>query len=271
MERYPKELSGTRDILHPPSLLPPQYIAILKWVNHSIANGDIREDSYSKYESVFSIEDMAKTINDKIRHAKVEVLNKNEYDKLLNNGKVSLGYLADIDDFVPAPRVLICGRCNQPGHNEKTYRSSSYDICRRGGGDGTILEQDKVCQIKCHHCGGEQVPPDYKCNLIDTYRRQLIEELRQPSERLTPLPPIFNYLYLQTRSQNDRSKIIYNHQAVEYRQQFVHPHLPSGTNHNTWPELRPANININNGKHLSKYERKGQKSIRRISTSTAMP
>jgi hypothetical protein len=38
--------------------LPPQHTAILKWINHSITKNDIKDELGSKYESVFSIEEM---------------------------------------------------------------------------------------------------------------------------------------------------------------------------------------------------------------------
>ncbi|CAF4381649.1 unnamed protein product [Rotaria sp. Silwood2] len=83
-ERYPKELNGVRIVPHHPPDLPPQHIAILKWINYSILIDDIKDELNSRYESVFSIEEMAGTMNDKTRHVKIELLNKVEYDTLLN-------------------------------------------------------------------------------------------------------------------------------------------------------------------------------------------
>ncbi|CAF4950596.1 unnamed protein product [Rotaria sp. Silwood1] len=235
-ERYPKELNGIKIIPHHPSHLPPQHTVIIKWVHHSISNDDIKEVLNSKYESIFSIGEMIGSINDKTRHVKIELLSKNEYNSLLNGGKISLfGHLFDVDEFLPAPKVFICGRCNQPGHTKKTCCNSSYDLCRRCGGDRTNSEQHKDCQIKCHHCGGEHVSTDYKCKLIDNYRRQLIDELKKHPERLPPDTHLF--IPSEYRSQNDKSKSIYNHEVYEYQQYHRSSQFQSRTYYNPWPEI----------------------------------
>ncbi|CAF5131652.1 unnamed protein product, partial [Rotaria sp. Silwood1] len=48
---------------------------------------------------------MIGSINDKTRHVKIELLSKNEYNSLLNGGKISsFGHLFDVDEFLPAPK-----------------------------------------------------------------------------------------------------------------------------------------------------------------------
>jgi hypothetical protein len=238
-------LNGVKIIPHHPSHLPPQHTAILKWINHSISNDDIREVLNSKYESIFSIEEMAGTISDKTRHVKIELLNKKEYNSLLNSGKISLfGHLFDVDEFLPAPKVLICGRCNQPGHSKKSCRNSSNDLCRRCGGDRTNPQQHKECQIKCHHCGGEHIFTDYRCKLIDNYRRQLIDELRRHPERLPP--DIHLFIPSEYRSQNDKSKSIHNREVYEYQQYHPPLQFQSRTQNNPWPELNSTTSTTTN-------------------------
>jgi hypothetical protein len=89
-ERYPKELIGIKLIHHPPSHLPPQHTTIFKWISRTIAKDDIKEELTSKYESIFSIQDMGGTMNDKTRHVKVELSNKKEYIQLLNSGQITI-------------------------------------------------------------------------------------------------------------------------------------------------------------------------------------
>ncbi|CAF1650852.1 unnamed protein product [Rotaria sp. Silwood1] len=179
-ERYPKELNGIKIIPHHPSHLPPQHTVIIKWVHHSISNDDIKEVLNSKYESIFSIGEMIGSINDKTRHVKIELLSKNEYNSLLNGGKISLfGHLFDVDEFLPAPKVLICGRYN--------------------------------------------------------YRRQLIDELKKHPERLPPDTHLF--IPSEYRSQNDKSKSIYNHEVYEYQQYHRSSQFQSRTYYNPWPEI----------------------------------
>ena len=57
------------------------------------------------------------TINDRNRHLRIELLDKKEYNAMLNSGKISIfGQLYDIDEFLPSSKLLICSKCNQPGH-----------------------------------------------------------------------------------------------------------------------------------------------------------
>jgi len=62
--RYPKEINNIKITPHPPKHLPPQYSAILKWVNNYISFDDVKEEIKTKYESLFLIEEIIGTIND---------------------------------------------------------------------------------------------------------------------------------------------------------------------------------------------------------------
>jgi hypothetical protein len=241
-ERYPKELIDIKLTPHPPSHLPPQHTAILKWINHTITKEDIKEELSSKYESIFSIEEMAGTINNRTRHVKVELLNKKEYNQLLNSGKISIfGHLYDVDEYLPAPKVLICSRCNQPGHTKKTCQNSNFDMCRRCGGDRSNVHEHKECPIKCHHCGEEHISTDYKCKIIDDYRRQLIFELKRHPERLPPDVQLF--IPSGYRNQNDRSRTIYNKEAIESQQYIQQSQFNYRTDYNVWSRMKPNTTN----------------------------
>ncbi|CAF4570417.1 unnamed protein product [Didymodactylos carnosus] len=186
-DRYPKQVNGITITPHPPSHLPPQHTVILKWVHHCILNVDLEEELKSKYDSLFSIKEMAGTETGRTRHLKVEFLDKKDYDNILNSGKICLfGHLITVDVFLSAPKILICNRCNTPGHTKNSCKNSTVDICRRCGENRTNLAAHKDCQVKSHHCGGPHESTDYKCKFIADYRRQLIVELKKHPERLPP-------------------------------------------------------------------------------------
>ncbi len=119
-------------------------------------------------------------VNDRTRHVKIELIDKKEYETLLNSRKINLlGQSFDVDELLSSPNILICRRCNQPGHVKKTCQNSTYNICRRCGGNRSNIDEHKECPIKCHHCGEEHLSIDYKFPLINEYRSQLILELKK--------------------------------------------------------------------------------------------
>ncbi|CAM2730222.1 unnamed protein product [Rotaria socialis] len=233
-ERYPSELNNIKINPIPPAHLPPQHTIILKWIKHSISDQDIKEELNINYKSLRSITTMNGTRNDRTRHVKVELLDKKDYELLLNNRKINLmGQLYEIDEFLPAPKILICGRCNQPGHIKKTCTNSTFDICRRCGGERTNAEEHKECHIKCHHCGADHISTDYKCPTLDDYRRQLIHELKKHPEKLPHHIQLF--IPSEYRNQNDKIKIIQNkttHQNYQQQQQYYNKN-----DQNQWPLL----------------------------------
>lgn len=243
-DRYPKEVNGTKIVPSCPLHLPPQLIVILKWVNRSILIDEIKEELNSKYKSIFSIQEMVGTINDKTRHIKIEILNKEECISILNSGKISIyGHLFDVDEYLPTPKVLLCGRCHQPGHTKTNCRNSTFDMCRRCGGDRTNIDQHRECQIKCHHCGEEHIATDYKCKIIDNYRRQLIDELKRNTNRLPNDIQLF--IPSEYRSPDDKSKSIYNREIYEQQFNSTRPNIPYRTNTSAWPILRESSTSDN--------------------------
>ncbi|CAF1544419.1 unnamed protein product, partial [Didymodactylos carnosus] len=83
IERYPVELNNIKLQPYPPSHLPPQHTAIIKWVKNSISFDDIKEELEMKYKSLFKMEEMIGTMNERNRHIKIEISDKNEYNSFL--------------------------------------------------------------------------------------------------------------------------------------------------------------------------------------------
>ncbi|CAF1465403.1 unnamed protein product [Didymodactylos carnosus] len=159
---------------------------------------------------------MLGTDTGKARHIKIEILNGGEYEALLNSGRLSLlGASYNVDEFLAAPKILLCGRCNQGGHIKKFCQQSKFDICRRCGGVRTHLQDHRDCQIKCHHCGGDHESTSYKCQYISDFRYQLIQKLREHPEKLPPQVQLF--IPTEFREKNDRQKTIVNKNARNER------------------------------------------------------
>lgn len=134
--------------------------------------------------------------------------------------------------------ALICNRCNLPGHTKKSCRNSVVDLCRRCGKPRITIEEHKECEIKCHHCQENHLATDYKCKIIDKYRRELIEELKKHPERM----PLEGQLFIpfEYRSE-DRRKTIYNEEAYHQNQYVQRQQFYSGSDENAWPGLRTTN------------------------------
>jgi hypothetical protein len=114
----------------------------------------------------------------------VDIVDKNELSRLLNKGIISLtGNILNIDEYLPAPKLLICSKCNHPGHIKKEC-TAHFDVCRRCGFDRNDGNDHAVCPVSCHHCGSEHISTDFQCPVINEYRRELVNELKRHPERL---------------------------------------------------------------------------------------
>ncbi|CAF1170016.1 unnamed protein product, partial [Rotaria sp. Silwood1] len=181
--------------------------------------------------------------NERTRNVKIGLLDKKDYDTLLSNKTVNLmGQLYDVSEFLPAPQILICGRCNQLGHTKKVCQNSSFDICHRCSGNRTNIDEHKECPIKCHHCGAEHLSTNYKCPLLNNYRKQIINELRKHPEKL--LQKIQLFIPSEYRNQNDKTKVIQNKSMYHHQQQQHN----CRDDYNQWPLLtssRTTNTTMN--------------------------
>ncbi|CAF3578927.1 unnamed protein product [Rotaria sp. Silwood1] len=238
-DRYPKQINNVKINPIPPNHLPPLHTVIIKWVNNSFIDDDIRDELNMKFESIFLIESMHGTINEKNRHIKVELLEKKEYIKLLNSGKINLGgQLYSVDEYLPSPRILICNRCNLPGHTKKSCRNSDVDLCRRCGKPRTNIKDHMDCEIKCHHCQEKHLANDYKCTVIDKYRRELIDELKKHPERMPPEVQLF--IPTEYRS-DDRKKMLYNEKVYHQNHYIQQQQHYNKSVQFEWPLLRINN------------------------------
>ena len=123
---------------------------------------------------------MMGTMRSNSRHIRIDFSEKKDYESILNSGVIGLqGQLFDVDEYLPAPKILICSKCNEPGHTKRQCHLT-FEKCRRCGGDRQDGEEHKLCTIKCQHCGNNQhCSNDYRCPSLLHFRRQIVSELRK--------------------------------------------------------------------------------------------
>ncbi|CAF0995819.1 unnamed protein product [Rotaria sp. Silwood1] len=191
IEHYPSSLHSINISPEIPKHLPPQYSVLLKSVSNSISYNDILDDIKSIYPSLFKLEEMNGTRKEQSRHIRMDLKDKHQYDKIINEGVLTLhGQLIEVSEFLAPPRLLICSKCNDPGHIRKNCKFQ-YDACRRCGQDRWIGEH-KDCRIHCHRCeSNDHMANDYKCPYIAEYRKKLVLKLKQHPELLPPNVQLF--------------------------------------------------------------------------------
>lgn len=99
------------------------------------------------------------------------------------------GNLIEANEFLAPPRLLMCIKCNEPGHIKKNC-SLQYDACKRCGQDRSIGDH-KECLISCHRCHQDHMSTDYKCQYLADYRRSLLNKLKEKSNLLPPNIKLF--------------------------------------------------------------------------------
>ncbi|CAF5173288.1 unnamed protein product [Rotaria magnacalcarata] len=179
---------------------------------------------------------MRGTIGAKNWHIRIELSEHNEYINILNTGIIAFeGQLIEVSEFLAPPRLLICSRCNTPGHLKKECKNN-VDLCRRCGLNRNEGEH-KECIIKCHHCNGNHEATSYQCPLINDFRKELILKLKSRPDLLPQNVQLF--IPTQYRSHGEKeNRILFNNNKIEgnvrmtQQQQYTyHQHT------NEWPLL----------------------------------
>ncbi|CAF1580902.1 unnamed protein product [Adineta ricciae] len=232
---YPNHLSNINIRTIPPKRLPPQCSVIFKFVPNDITTEELEEEIKTKYQSAFTIVEMRGSRTSRNRHIRLDLMDHNEYMRILNSGVFAIaGQLIETSEFLAPPRLLICSKCNTPGHIKKNCKINC-DTCRRCGGDGA--QGDHVtCNIQCHHCKGEHEATSFKCPLINEFRCQLIEQLKKRPDLL----PYNVQLFIPTelRNRNEKNSRILTNNAANSQSQRSHPSKQTYSYHdNNWPQL----------------------------------
>ncbi|CAF3341644.1 unnamed protein product [Rotaria sp. Silwood2] len=247
IRHYPEYIDSIK--LNPmlPIHLPPQHVIVIKFVPNDYSFVDIEEDLKNRYSSIYHIEEMNGTRRMHSRHIRMDVYDKNECNNILNSGTITLGgMLCEVDEYLPAPKILLCTKCNSPGHAKKLCKLD-YERCRRCGNDRNHGDH-KQCNVLCHHCGGDHQANDYKCPTLLNFRRNLIEKLRENPDKLPPHIQMFIPFDCRLRK---TEKILFNQNVNEYNKKSAQQFNYSNSLHE-WPILdKPLNnCNSNYNKQL---------------------
>ena len=176
---------------------------------------------------------MRGTLNRRNRHVRVDFTSHEEYTKILNGGVIALdGQLIEVHEFLAPPRLLICSKCNTPGHIKKECKGE-FDICRRCGKDKSVGEH-KECVIQCHHCNGNHEATSFTCPFIANYRKELIAKLKSKPNLLPRNVQLF--IPTEYRSRGEKNKRILVNSTTEIQTQQQRRPV-SRYNQSEWPYM----------------------------------
>jgi hypothetical protein len=235
---YPNEINNIKIEPQLPKKLPSPCSVLIKFVHNNISIEDINQEIKEKYVSQYSCCEMLGSKTNRMRHIRVDFTDRNDYNTILTNGQISLfSQLYEVHEFLEAPKLLICSKCNSPGHMKKQCQLN-FERCRRCSGDRKIGDHSE-CPIKCQHCQGEHISTSYKCPVLVDYQYELIKELKRHPERLPEHIQLF--IPVRCRDRNDRSYIITNDSRNRQKGRVFN------TNEQFWPQINPdAHSVVNN-------------------------
>ena len=188
--KYPESVVNTKITPRRPNHLPAQQSLVLKFIPTYITTEEVEKEINIHVNSLFKIEEMRGSKTEKSRHMRIELTSSTEYEKLLTRGELAIdGQLIEVAEFLAPPRLLICSKCNDPGHMRKNC-GFEYEACRRCGEDRTKGDH-KECTIKCHRCQQSHLSTDYRCQYIIDFRRALLQRLKESPNLLPPNIRIF--------------------------------------------------------------------------------
>ena len=215
LKHYPAQIDNIKIKPDPPRRLPPQHTVVIKFVQNELHKDDIKKELKDMFTSIFLVEDIMGTMRSNSRHIRVEFYQKDDYNKIVNDGKIGLqGQIFEVEEYLPPPKILICSKCNIPGHQKKICQSDT-EICRRCGQNRNDGNKHDTCALKCQHCGGEHMATDYKCPKIIRFRQELINRLKCNRDRLPPHIKLF--IPVDCRTNGDRNRILSSQNDMESR------------------------------------------------------
>jgi hypothetical protein len=209
---YPSQIQEIEILPIQPNHLPPQNSIILKFIPNYITNDEIQNTLTERLKSIYKIDEMKGSKTEKFRHIRIDLKSNSEYEQVLKNGGITIdGQIIEAEEFLAPPRLLICSKCNDPGHTRKNC-TSSFDVCRRCGKDRANGDHNK-CTIKCHRCQENQMSTDYKCRFMNEFRLALVRKLKERPNLLPPNVRIFIPVDCRERGKKN-NKILMNPQPI---------------------------------------------------------
>ncbi|CAF1151047.1 unnamed protein product [Adineta steineri] len=254
-QKYPKTINSVDILPSKPKHLPGDHSLILKYVPNYITLNDIQKEIGLSIDSIFNLEEVNGTKTEKYRHVRMEINSTLEYKQLLDKGGITIdSLLIQIKEFLAPPRILICTRCNDPGHIRKNCRFE-YEACRRCGEDRSVGEH-KDCTICCHRCKQQHMATDFKCQYLIDYRRSLLFQLQQNPQLLPPNVQIFiptEYRMHGNKSNRFITNPLSNNSSLMNNSSKSQTNKMSfNSNSHAWPLLNNDQFNNNNVNNIDK-------------------
>jgi hypothetical protein len=105
--RYSTQIDKFKLTPDPPKRLPPQQTVVIKFVPNELQKEEIQDELKELFPSLFTIDNMMGTMLSSSRHIRVEFYSKEDYDKIINDGKIGLqGRARRVQDFWTRTRLI---------------------------------------------------------------------------------------------------------------------------------------------------------------------
>ncbi|CAF1667918.1 unnamed protein product [Rotaria magnacalcarata] len=248
VNNYPKMLLQTEILPSKPKHLPSQHSLIMKYVPNYITIEEMQKEVNIHINTLFNIEEMNGSKTSKSRHLRIEIKSSVDYEKLMRQGGLTIdGQIFELNEFLPPPRILICSKCNDPGHVRKDCKFE-YDACRRCGDDRSIGNHNE-CIISCHRCKQNHSATDYQCQYLIEYRRMLLQQLKQKPYLIPPNVKLFVPTEYRKDGDNDNkivSSRIAKSNTNEFNKTMINNQnnpIPFNINRHAWPTLEKQQSN----------------------------
>ena len=241
-KHVPNKVENRAIYIIKPRNLPPQRSVIIKNVPNSSCLDDMKVEIMNKFKSIYYFDEILGTNNGRTRFIRMDLLNPLEYKQILCAGVICIdGQCLHVHEYFAAPRVVFCSMCNLPGHTKRNYKLL-YERCKRCGGNRKEGEHQK-CKIICHNCHGDHVATDFRCPTVHSYRKELVQYLRQHPEAL----PNDIQIFIPSNLRQEGEKIL--GKCKMDKNKALYHYKPTKTNSNpAWPSLSPksAGCELNN-------------------------
>jgi hypothetical protein len=119
--RYLTQIDKVKLKPDPPKRLPLQQTVVIQFVPKELHKEEIQDELKELFPSLFTIDKMMGTMRSSSRHIRGEFYRTEDYNKIINDGKIGLqGQIFEVEEYSPPPKILICSKCNTPGHMKRT-------------------------------------------------------------------------------------------------------------------------------------------------------
>ncbi|UJR29304.1 hypothetical protein I4U23_010518 [Adineta vaga] len=180
---YPSSLTTTDIFIPPPKHLPWQRMIRLNFVPNYITLEEIQHTLSLYFRSIFHLQEIFKTQTHRWRHLQLELLSKREYEQFVHDGEIMINaHLIHIEPFVAPLRLLLCSKCNDPGHFNSIC-DFYYNACPRCGEDRTIEKYRRALYVQV----AEQrylLTPSIRTFIPKEHRREY-QKYERTSNRIT--------------------------------------------------------------------------------------